>query len=73
MRLDRVEFYRSMLKDKYKSTVAIFNYYLTIGDQYYERGDFDRALEYYFKVRECTKDSSRVNLIENKIKACQKI
>lgn len=71
IRLERVEFYKTVLKDKFVSNISMFNYYLTCADQYFNKGNFLDAKEFYIKAREETIDRNKISLIENKINFLQ--
>lgn len=71
-RLERIEFYKSILNDKYASNISMFDYYLTIGEQFYKREEFESALKFYLKAKNESRDIHKINLIDNKISFIRK-
>jgi len=73
VRLERIELYKKVLKDKFVSNISMFNHYLNIADQYYGEGNKRFALEYYLKAKELTEDNDKLCLLEDRIRRCQEI
>ena len=71
IRLERIEFFKKILKDKFVSNISMFNYYLVVGNQYYEEKNLNKALEYYLKAKASTKDINKISIIEDKIESCK--
>lgn len=72
IRLERIEFYKSLLKNKFVSNISMFNYYLTLGDEYCGKNKFNEAQVLYLKAKNASNDSSKINLVNDKIKCIQK-
>lgn len=67
VRLERIEFYKSILKDKYASNISMFDYYSTMGEEYCKKERFADALKFWLKAKEETEDINKIKLVENKI------
>lgn len=71
-RLKTLEFYKSYIGDKGESFLVLSDYYLFIGDGYFNKCDYKKALMYYIKSKELNKNRLKDESIKEKIKLVQK-
>lgn len=67
IRLERIEFFKSILKQKFTSNISRFNYYLTLGDCSYGGKKFEEALGFYYIAKESTQNTNEKKLVENRL------
>ncbi len=71
IRMERVEFYKTILKNKFVSNISTFNYYLNLADEYCGKNKFEEAKELYLKARNASTDSNKIGLVDKKLKYIQ--
>lgn len=71
IRLERIEFYKTILKNKFVSNISMFNYYLNLADEYCGKNKFEEAQELYLKAKNASTDSNKIGLVDKKLKYIQ--
>ncbi|MFA5090327.1 MAG: radical SAM protein [Candidatus Omnitrophota bacterium] len=72
IRLDRLNFYRSILNDKFATNISLPNYYLVLGDNYFLAGDYGGALRFYEAALDEGSGEANTSLVEDRIKEVNK-